>query len=161
MAYELYYCHPYRCEIVDSDCFKSEHCDRYLEYRGQGDTMATQASAALNKLIYKFYNDGDVFDWTYHKPTWNDLSSYANWLYTYIPETRGILKKAVKDGATDTDYSIALYELYELIFENHDMLDELNMHPAVGDIYNQEGVFECVEIEDEWDEWDDDEDDEW
>lgn len=157
MAYELYYCSPCNCEIVKWDCFKNEHCERYLETRGQGETMATQASAALNKLIYKFYNDGDVFDWTYHKPTWNDLSSYANWLYTYLPETREILEKAVRYGATETDYTIALYELYELVFENHDMLDELNTHPAIGDIYNQEGVFECIWRND----WDDDEDDEW
>ena len=56
--------------------------DKYLPTKGEGETKATQIVTAINKLIYKWYNDGDVFDNTYHLEGWaNDLSDYANWLY--------------------------------------------------------------------------------
>ena len=60
-------------------------CDQYLPSRGEGDTMASQIVTAINKLIYKWFNDGDVYDNSYFIQGWcNDISSYANWLYEYI-----------------------------------------------------------------------------
>ena len=56
-------------------------CDTYLPVEGEGETMASQIVTAVCKLVYKWYNDGDVFDNTYALGGWcNDLSSYANWL---------------------------------------------------------------------------------
>ena len=56
--------------------------DMYLPVMGEGETMATQIVTAVNKLVYKWYNDGDVYDNTLYLEGWvNDLSSYANWLY--------------------------------------------------------------------------------
>ena len=50
--------------------------DKYLPNRGEGDTIATQIVTAVAKLIYKWYNDGDVFDNTWYLDGWlNDLSS--------------------------------------------------------------------------------------
>ena len=55
--------------------------DKYLPMHGEGETKATQIVTAVNKLVYKWYNDGDVFDNTLHLEGWaNDLSDYANWL---------------------------------------------------------------------------------
>lgn len=52
---------------------------KYMPDYGEGETIASQAVTAVNKLIYKWYNDGDVFDNTkYLEGWWNDLSSYAN-----------------------------------------------------------------------------------
>ena len=49
------------------DLIKFEELNKkYLPERGEGETKATQIVTALNKLIYKWYNDGDVFDNTYH-----------------------------------------------------------------------------------------------
>ena len=39
--------------------------DKYLPLSGQGETMATQICTVVNKLVYKWYNDGDVFDNTH------------------------------------------------------------------------------------------------
>lgn len=56
--------------------------NKYLPDRDEGKTKASQVVTAVNKLIYKWYNDGDVFDNHYFLAGWwNDLSSYANWLY--------------------------------------------------------------------------------
>ena len=55
--------------------------DKYLPVQGEGETKASQIVTAVAKLVYKWYNDGDVFDNTHHLEGWaNDLSDYANWL---------------------------------------------------------------------------------
>ena len=52
---------------------------KYMPAMGEGETLASQAVTAINKLIYKWYNDGDVYDNRYSLQGWaNDLSSYAN-----------------------------------------------------------------------------------
>lgn len=43
-----------------------EVIELYLPDRGEGKTKATQIVTAVNKLIYKWFNDGDVYDNTYH-----------------------------------------------------------------------------------------------
>ena len=53
--------------------------DKYLPSYGEGKNKAEQAVTVVNKLVYKWYNDGDVFDNSYYLEGWgNDLSSYAN-----------------------------------------------------------------------------------
>lgn len=68
--------------------------DKYLPNKGDGNTIATQAITALWRLIYKWENDGDIYDNHYalHAGL-NDISGSANWLYKYIPETRPILDR--------------------------------------------------------------------
>ena len=53
-----------------------------------------QAVTAVSKLVYKWFNDGDVYDNRFALPGWaNDLSSYANWIEKYIPNTFTFLEK--------------------------------------------------------------------
>ena len=84
-------------EGVDWDYYDrfNELNDKYLPSQGEGETEATQAITAINKLVYKWYNDGDVYDnvnsglsgWA------NDLSSYANWLHKNIDGASEILER--------------------------------------------------------------------
>ena len=53
--------------------------DKYMSDRGEGENKASQTVTAINKLVYKWYNDGDVYDNTHYLDGWaNDISSYAN-----------------------------------------------------------------------------------
>lgn len=142
--------------------------EMYLPSYGEGETMATQAVTAVTKLVYKWYNDGDVYDNTYQLKGWaNDLSSYANWLYKYIPESQSILDK-ISSVNTDGDYEdLILRPLADTIL-NADYLNYLNTFAQKqGSIYDCDGPFEFVEdYEDEDDYYDDYEDededeDEW
>lgn len=36
--------------------------EEYLPSTGEGDSLASQMVTAVNKLIYKWYNDDDVYD---------------------------------------------------------------------------------------------------
>ena len=90
-------------------------CDKYLPASGEGDSMATQIVTAITKLVYKFYNDGDVFDNTYHLSGWvNDISSYANWLFTYINLTELLEIRNIK---TNDDYSVLLFKSASLVVQ--------------------------------------------
>lgn len=121
--------------------------DKYLPLEGQGETMATQITTAVNKLVYKWYNDGDVFDNTGLLDGWcNDLSSYANWLYENTDEGKILVR--VYDCWNDSQYEDLLKELADSLLDDEKM-DEWNKKSAVGDIYTCEGQFHFVEYDDE------------
>jgi hypothetical protein len=118
--------------------------NKYLPARGEGKTKATQITTAVSKLVYKWYNDGDVFDNTYSlSGWWNDLSSYANWLAKYTEEGKRILEN-IKHCLTGDDYEELLKELCDTL-QNMDYLAEQDKLPKVGSIYNCEGDFRFEE----------------
>lgn len=76
----------------DFDRFESKYMPDY----GDGDTMASQAETALNKLVYKWYNDGDVYDNQHGMAGWaNDISGSANWLANHFPGAKAILDRII------------------------------------------------------------------
>lgn len=118
--------------------------DKYMSSNGEGETKASQVVTAVNKLIYKWYNDGDVFDNTHHlKGWWNDLSSYANWLYKNVFESKHILA-TIEEAETDAHYEYILKELAEK-FLNEEFLQPLSQQEKVGSIYDCKGKFKYVD----------------
>ena len=135
----------------------------YLPNRGEGSTMANQIVTAINKLIYKWYNDGDVFDNNYVLEGWaNDLSSYANWLYTNVSASRPILDQ-IKDCYNDSEYEDLLQELADEFLDS-EYLEAWSNRPTVGSIYDADGPYSFDpyrgedDEDDDWDEWSDEED---
>ena len=134
---------------VDSSYF--DKCDaideKYLPSHGEGETKASQIVTAVTKLVYKWYNDGDVFDNTYLLNGWcNDLSSYANWLDKYTDKASDVLCK-IKDCKCYGDYEDLLKELVDTL-EDEKYLEDMNKEPIVGSIYNCDGIFEFKDEED-------------
>lgn len=124
--------------------------NKYMPMRGEGETKASQIVTAVNKLVYKWYNDGDVFDNSYALEGWaNDLSDYANWLWEHT-EANEILEGVFKCYNND-NYEDLLKELADKLLVE-DYLIEQNKLDKVGTIYKCEGAFKYVEDEDE-DEW--------
>lgn len=133
----------------------TELIDLYMPVSGEGDTIATQLVTAVNKLVYKWYNDGDVYDNTFGLKGWcNDLSDYANWIYKYIGFYDSILD-SIQDCATDGDYEDLLQNLADSVFDE-ELLRALNKMEKRGTIYQCNGPFEFREPED-----DEDDEDEW
>lgn len=117
--------------------------DIYLPTRGEGDTMATQITTAVCKLVYKWYNDGDVFDNSYQlEGWWNDLSSFANWLYKNVPESQQILKE-IRDCEDDDDYEQLLKELADTLLDEG-LLADYAEQPAIDSVYDSTGPFRYV-----------------
>lgn len=140
--------------------------DKYMPSTGEGNNAASQAVTAVNKLIYKWYNDGDVYDNTYNLEGWmNDLSSYANWLDKYT-EAGPILDR-ISRVDTEAGYEKLLADLANQILNDRTLAKLLAKYgdSAVGSIYNCEGPFSYLNPDD-WDEngdytWENDEDDFW
>lgn len=144
----------------DVDDYMSEH-PGILPDNGEGETLGNQAFTAVNRIIYKWYNDGDIFD-NVKTPLvgWaNDLSSYANWLFTqdemdneYVQE----ILDGINDVATEKDYENLIQELFYTVTEWIDEKDLLNK-PKVGTIDECKGPFEfrkgydgCINDEDDY-----------
>lgn len=124
--------------------------DRYLPEIGEGTTMAEQIVTAVTKLVYKWYNDGDVYDNTGFLTGWaNDLSSYANWLYKHTPWVQDILER-VWDAYGDDEYEEILWDLACNLLDMED-LEEYEV-PAQGTIYECRGPFKFEEMDEE-EEW--------
>lgn len=120
--------------------------EKYLPAMGEGETMATQIVTAVCKLVYKWYNDGDVFDNTSWLDGWcNDLSNYANWIDFYT-EAGDILKK-VYDCYSDGEYEDLLKELTDMLFDE-EYLEAQNQMPKQGSIYKASGRFKFVDPDD-------------
>lgn len=110
----------------------------YLPSFGEGETIASQMAAAVNKLVYKWYNDGDVFDNNFGMEGWlNDLSSYANWLSQYVFGMQPILQQ-IQYCQTDGEYEQLLLHLWA---HAESIIGEYAATPAVGSIYECAGVF--------------------
>ena len=120
---------------------------KYLPDRGEGETKATQIVTAVCKLVYKWYNDGDVFDNSYVLEGWaNDLSDYANWLWEHT-EADGILYKII-NCYNNSDYEDLLQELADKLLKE-EYLDKENEIEKIGTIYNCDGKFQFVEYDEE------------
>lgn len=126
--------------------------DRYLPMMGEGETKATQIVTAVNKLIYKWYNDGDVYDNTGCLNGWsNDLSSYANWLRKYTVSSD--ILDAIYGCRTEGDYEALLQRLADRLLDE-ELLEKDAGNPAIDSIYTADGPFRYIEPEEDEDaEW--------
>ena len=137
---------------VDYSYFKKfkDVINEYMEPTGEGDNLASQAVTAINKIIYRWYNDGDVFDNTTMPQDYGtDISSYANWLYSNVSALKPILDR-VYDCFNDNQYEQLLKELADVGL-NFNLLSKYEKQPAVGTIYNCSGDFRLHELEDDED----------
>lgn len=124
--------------------------EKYLPTQGEGETLATQVVTAVNKLVYKYYNDGDVFDNTHYLIGWaNDLSSYANWLAQNTHADK-ILDR-VFECKTDDEYEDLLKDLADALLDEK-LLRAYDKQTKDGSIYECDGKFEFVDEEDD-EEW--------
>lgn len=127
------------------DKFKSV-IDKYMPATGEGETIASQAVTAVNKLIYKWYNDGDVFDNSRYLEGWcNDLSSYANWLYNHTDRAK--MLENIFCISTHSEYEDLLKEMADSILDE-DWLSTQEMEKQ-GSIYQCRGPFKFVDYDEE------------
>ena len=135
-----------------------EITDKYMLPSGEGETKASQIVTAVSKLVYKWYNDGDVFDNTHYLNGWcNDLSSYANWLDCHTKGSR--ILHGISRCFDGNQYEELLRDLANTLLDE-EYLAEQNEIEKVDSIYKCDGPFEFMEYEeDEYEE--EEEDDDW
>ena len=146
----------YQKKDVEWDYFNKfdEITNKYMPTIGEGETMASQIVTAVNKLIYKWYNDGDVFDNTGFLSGWvNDLSSYANWIDKHT-EKAGKILIGIFNCYNEDDYERLLKKLADTLLEEK-YLEEQNKIEKVETIYKCNGRFRFEEIQEYEEEWED------
>lgn len=112
--------------------------DKYVHGSGEGDTMAQQMISAVKNIVDSWYRDGNVYDNSYELGgSRKDISTFANWLYTYIPETKQVLDgiKKVKNGE---EYEDLLDRLYSTIYQDN-ILNKYSNEEAVDSIFDCAG----------------------
>lgn len=125
--------------------------DKYLPIKGEGETKATQIVTAVSKLVYKWYNDGDVFDNTRCLEGWaNDLSDYANWLYHHTTKAVQEILNKVFDCTNDSEYEDLLRELTDELFKEEYLAEQDKIQKEFT-IYNYDGKFKFVECDEDED----------
>ena len=153
-----------------SECVKASYSDhdfdkysdvinKYMPPQGQGSTKASQTATAVNRIIYRWYNDGDVYDnnWYYglYSEGADNVTDCANWLYKYTTRRVQQILSSIHFCETDEDYENILSDLAEYLLDD-DLLIQWEEEPAEGDIYNCDGPFEFDESfyndyeEDDW-----------
>lgn len=127
--------------------------DMYFVRIGQGDTMANQICVAVNRIVRRWFNDGDVFDNTSGFGDSQDehLADCANWLAQHLPNKVRMELAQVKYVQDYEEYEEILQGLCDICL-NEEFLDRYDAYPADGDIFNCKGEFEVVFWEDEEDE---------
>lgn len=136
--------------------------EKYLPTEGEGETKATQIAVCVSKLVYKYYNDGDVFDNTHGLEGWaNDLSDFANWLYYHTTDNAENILNKILICANESDYEDLLKELADELLQE-DYLVEQNKIEKEKTVYDCVGKFKFVEqdAEDEYELDDEDYNDE-
>jgi len=124
----------------DFNKFDNEIC-KYMPDRGEGFTKASQICTAVSKLVYKWFNDGDVYDNTYElEGWWNDLSDYANWLSKNTTTAASEILLGIESIWMDDQYTDLLYDLCKELIKK-DYLKEQNEIEKVGSIYACVGPF--------------------
>ena len=115
----------------------------YMESCGDGKSKASQIVTAVNKLIYKWYNNGDVYDndkkidglgW------FNDLSPYANWLYENTDDEVKKILDRIYDIKTVAEYEHILKDLADRCMDKN-YLSKFEKAKKVGSIYEYSGKF--------------------
>lgn len=107
----------------------------YLPECGEGENIANQVATAINKIIFKWYNDGDVYDNRYYLKGWyNNISSYANWLYfEYNNAEFNELLDSIKVCKTESDYDELICKIE--VFANKIDYESLTKKEKIDSVY--------------------------
>jgi len=128
---------------------KFEQMNKFLlPATGEGLTMANQIFTAVNKLVYKWYNDGDVFDNVHSdlKGWANDLTSYANWLHKYCGDEVQNILEGINGLYCDEQYEELLKDLADTCLDIDFILKgKFASRLKEGSVYNCDGPFEYSE----------------
>lgn len=116
--------------------------DKYMPEYGEGETMANQIATAVNKIGYRWFNDGDTISGDC-EPS-NDCAAgevcqYGNWLDKNVPEASAFFGRWIDTligGDCDEDtYKEFLCEMFETLLDEK-LLEKYTDEKKVDSIYN-------------------------
>lgn len=133
-------------EVYEGDITNfDEATEAYMPSTGEGNSLLTQLLVAANKIIYKWYNDGDVIDSSNGLGWVNDISGSANWIDNYAPTVISNPLRRVFDCYSNRDYQEYVIDPFEVSLDKYfaseewkELLDE----PKRGNVYDEDGIYQ-------------------
>ena len=120
-----------------------EFFDKYVPINGSADTLGGEIVRAINRIVYRYYNDGDTVD-SYCGNEYNHLRACDTFLKTYCPAYHSL------SNVKELEYEKNLCDRLKKV------LDYLVANPNVFEIPNSTDCIANAPYE-PW-EYDDDED---
>lgn len=114
----------------------AELADELIPSAGQADTVAGEILRALSRVIYRYFNDGDMAGVDYGNETCNAPLRYLDLLDTKISN---VISK-MWDGSNNNYVSENIYEncLYKLAVE---IAKYIEQHPELIEKHNTKNMF--------------------
>ena len=92
--------------------------DKYVPACGKCDTLAGEISRAINRLVYRWYNDGDTVDW-YYGSEYNYNRACDTFLENHVYGYRSL------GGIEEWDFEDAVCDRLKFVYDylkNHEEL---------------------------------------
>lgn len=115
---------------------------QYLPDTGEGDTMATQLATAVDRIVYRWFNDGETI-WT------DECQPFADWLWQNIDGIDAVIDDMnqymfvgfpyIKDWTFRGIYENCLKKILD-IATDRDLLNDLDSRPKEGSVFDSQGV---------------------
>ena len=130
--------------------------NKYIPACGKAKTLGGEILRAINRIVYKFYNDGDTVA-RYYSSSYNHSYGAEMFLEQHVPGYQ-----SMREITGDEEFEEAAHKNFVLI------VDYLRKNPALFEVENTEDFLDLSpfdeesweEDEDDYDEWGDEEDEE-
>ena len=128
--------------------------DELVAGSGKSDTMEGEMLRAINRIVYRYYNDGDEYTTGYGTETVGPAHSF---LVNANTGVRSAMNMIFKNG---TNYEETIEDALEHILSHIEAKQGKYTKNTAGDMFDYDAEFEDDTYEeDDYDDYDDDEDD--
>ena len=133
--------------------------DALVPGQGKADTIQDETLRAINRIVYRYYNDGDKYFEGYGTETAGPAHSF---LINANHPLRSAMVKIFNEPSNDSSYERMLADALDMILDHIESRQGKYTPNTAGDIYDYESEFEDFEDEEEdydyYDNYDDYED---
>lgn len=126
--------------------------DKLVPGKGDADTVEGEMLRAINRIAYRFYNDGDKYFEYYGTETAGPAHSF---LVNANHPLRSAMRKILDEPSGDASYERMIKDALDMILDYIESRRGKYTKNTLGGIYDYEPEFEDEEEEDDYDNYDD------
>jgi hypothetical protein len=132
--------------------------DKLVPGNGDAETVEGEMLRAINRLIYRYYNDGDKYYEGYGTETAGPAHSF---LVNANHPLKAMMNRLFREFISDDEYEKMLNDILEAILTHIESKQGEYTKNTLGGIFNYEPEFEDEEEEEDYDYYDEEEDDDY
>jgi hypothetical protein len=133
--------------------------DKLVPGQGTAETLEGEMLRAVNRLVYRYYNDGDKYNEGYGTETAGPAHSFlVNAVHPLRAKMDSIMDEEFK---SDGEYERMLKVVLGLVLDHIESKEGEYTKNTQGDIFDYPSEFEDMEEEEDYDDYDDYDDDDY